>query len=135
MNKIITTLLGAGLLAAGLAPDATATGPVEPARDAHVQLTVARLQGETEVIGFAWLDCPGAEGHNHPLAREACRDLHTAGGDFDRLPGQSTALCSNDSATVTVTARGTYGGREVHWERTYANDCELALATGPVFDF
>ncbi|WP_329619139.1 SSI family serine proteinase inhibitor [Streptomyces sp. NBC_01255] len=135
MNKILTGLLGAGILAAGLAPAASAVGLVEPTLDAHLLLTATRMQGETEVIGFVRLDCPGSEGHDHPLTREACRDLRTADGDLDRLPGQSTAVCSNDSTAVTVTAHGTFRGREIRWERTYEDDCALMLATGPVFDF
>ncbi|MEU6621884.1 SSI family serine proteinase inhibitor [Streptomyces litmocidini] len=135
MNKIANAVLGAGLLVSALVPAASATASVGPARDAHIQLTVARTQGETEAVGFIWLDCPGQSGQAHPRTREACADLHTAHGDFTRLPGQDTAICSNDAGPVTVTAHGIYQGRQVHWEHTFDNDCELALATGPVFDF
>ncbi|MEU0404787.1 SSI family serine proteinase inhibitor [Streptomyces sp. NPDC006197] len=140
MNKIITALLGAGLLAASLVPAAVAVAPAPPAspadpatRDAHIELTVARTQGETENIRAVSLDCPGMTGKNHPYTSEACADLHTADGDFDRLPGTDRASCSNDA--VTVTATGTYRGREVHWAHTYENDCERQLATGLVFEF
>ncbi|MFD3659507.1 SSI family serine proteinase inhibitor [Streptomyces sp. NPDC058659] len=135
MNKILTALLSTGILAAGLAPAASAVGLAESTGEAHVLLTATRMLGETEAIRFVCLDCPGSEGRNQPFAREACRDLRTADGDFDRLPGQSTAFCSNDSTAVTVTAHGTFRGREVQWERTYENDCALMLATGPVFEF
>ncbi|MFB7454148.1 SSI family serine proteinase inhibitor [Streptomyces sp. NPDC056194] len=135
MNKILIAVLGAGLLTSALGPSASAASPADPARDAHIQLTAARTQGETEAVGFIWLNCPGRPGQDHPRTREACTDLHTAHGDFTRLPGQDTAICSNDAGPVTVTAHGTYQGRQVHWEHTFDNDCELTLATGPVFDF
>ncbi|MFI8769400.1 SSI family serine proteinase inhibitor [Streptomyces sp. NPDC053792] len=136
MNKIITTLVGAGLLAASLAPAALAAVPIDPAtRDAHITLTVARTEGETERVGIVHLDCPGTPGQGHPYTAKACADLHAAGGDFDRLPGTDRAICSNDAAPVSVTARGTYRGRSVHWEHTYENDCARQLATGLVFQF
>ncbi|MFF5714337.1 SSI family serine proteinase inhibitor [Streptomyces sp. 62] len=115
MNKIVTTLVAAGLLTASLAPAAIAAVPVDPAtRDAHVRLTVARTQGETESIGIVHLDCPGTPGQGRPYTAEACVDLRTAGGNFDRLPGTDRAICSYDSAPITVTAHGTYRGRRVH---------------------
>ncbi|MFF0561352.1 SSI family serine proteinase inhibitor [Streptomyces sp. NPDC004266] len=135
MKKIITVVLGAGLLAPVLVPVASAAAPVGPTHDARIELTVARTQGDVEAVGFVWLNCPGRSGQDHPRTREACADLRTAHGDFARLPGQATAICSNDGGRVTVTAHGIYQGRQVHWEHAFDNDCELALATGPVFDF
>ncbi|MEU3402219.1 SSI family serine proteinase inhibitor [Streptomyces filamentosus] len=74
-------------------------------------------------------------GPDHPHREAACADITATDGDLDALPGQDTALCSNDAVEVTATAHGSVKGREVHWERTYESDCHLTLATGPVFDF
>ncbi|MFF0430285.1 SSI family serine proteinase inhibitor [Streptomyces sp. NPDC004520] len=136
MNKITTVLAAAGLLVVSLAPAALAAVPVDPAtRDAHIELTVARTQGETESIGIVYLNCPGTPGQDHPHTAEACADLHAAGGNFDRLPGTDRAFCANDASPVTVTATGTYRGRSVHWTHTYENDCDRQLATGLLFEF
>ncbi|MFF8377934.1 SSI family serine proteinase inhibitor [Streptomyces sp. NPDC015661] len=129
MKKIIVAL-AATLLSAGPVAAATAA---PTALDAHIRLTATRAQGETVLFGSVWLDCPGGE-RNHPHARAACADLQRAGGDFDRLPG-GIGICSNDATPVTVTADGTYRGREVHWERTFVDECALGVATGRVFDF
>lgn len=53
-NKI-TLIIAATLLAAGLAPAATAS--VSPTQDIRPQLTAARTRDDTEVIGYGWLDC------------------------------------------------------------------------------
>lgn len=130
MKKI---LLALGAVLATAVP-AAATPP--PAAEAQVLLTVTRVTGGPVQNASVRLDCPAARpGPQHPNRASACADLAAADGDFDRLPGQETALCSNDSSLITVTADGTYGGREVHWRQVYGNDCVLALATGKVFDF
>ncbi|MFF5282361.1 SSI family serine proteinase inhibitor [Streptomyces sp. NPDC013171] len=49
-----------------------------------------------------------------PLHCRGLRRLAHRGRDFDRLPGTDRAICSNDSAPITVTAHGTYRGRRVH---------------------
>lgn len=38
-------------------------------------------------------------------------------------------------APVTLTACGTYRGRTLDWTRTYGNNCQATIATGPVFYF
>lgn len=133
MNKIIPAL-AALLLAAGLAPAATAAAP-SPSEDTRIQLTAARTEGGTEVTGFVWLDCPAGDRPAHPHREEACAALDAAGGDFDRLPGEPNGSCTAEYAPVTLTARGTYRGRTVDWTRTYGNNCEATVKTGPVFHF
>ncbi|MFJ3881169.1 SSI family serine proteinase inhibitor [Streptomyces sp. NPDC090077] len=124
------TVLALGAVLATAVPAAAAP---PPAADAHIRLTVTRPLGGG--AASVLLDCPARPGPAHPHRAAACAELAAADGDFDRLPGQETALCSNDSSWVTATADGSYRGRAVHWRTTYANDCLLALATGKVFDF
>ncbi|AJF70309.1 SSI family serine proteinase inhibitor [Streptomyces vietnamensis] len=132
MNKIITAV-AAVLLATALAPAATAAPA--PVQDTRLQLTVERTENGQDTVGVVWLDCPDSGRPAHPHRAEACADLEAAGGDFDRLPGRDTAVCSNEATPVTVTADGSYHGREVHWTDTYENDCTRQLATGNVFEF
>ncbi|MFB6837835.1 SSI family serine proteinase inhibitor [Streptomyces sp. NPDC056361] len=133
MNKIIPAL-AAAFLAAGVAPAATAvTSPA--AEDTHLQLTAARTQGEARGVDYVWLDCPVGNRTAHPYRAEACAALDEAGGDFDRLRGEPDGNCTADYAPVTLTARGTYRGRTVDWTRTYGNNCEATIKTGPVFYF
>ncbi|GGV19181.1 hypothetical protein GCM10010275_71050 [Streptomyces litmocidini] len=131
MNKIITAV--AALLTAGLAPITTAAPA--PVQDTRLQLTVERTESGPGTVAVVWLDCPGSGRPAHPHRAGACADLEAAAGDFDRLPGRDTAVCSNETVTITVTADGTYHGRAVRWEHTYATDCERQLATGDVFEF
>ncbi|MFE1558691.1 SSI family serine proteinase inhibitor [Streptomyces sp. NPDC058734] len=133
MKKIVLAL-GAVLATAAPAAALPAAATPPPVADAHVRLTVTRTVGPARNASV-WLDCPARRAPHHPNREAACADLAAADGDFDRLPGQETAYCSNDSSLVTVTADGTYAGREVHWRHVYADDCALALATGKVFDF
>ncbi|MFH8259234.1 SSI family serine proteinase inhibitor [Streptomyces roseolus] len=63
--------------------------------------------------GNLWLDGPGIDGAGDPYRESACTDLDAADGDFDALPGQDTAVCSNDVVQVITTADGTYEGRSV----------------------
>ncbi|MFE0654488.1 SSI family serine proteinase inhibitor [Streptomyces sp. NPDC059534] len=133
MKKLVLAL-GAVLLVASPAVAATAPVPT-PSTGTHIQLTVTRATDGVESTSSVWLDCPSRRGTGHPHRESACADVSAADGDFDRLPGRTTAICSNDSRTTTVTAHGTHGLREVDWERTFTNDCALTLATGKLFDF
>ncbi|MGE7384340.1 SSI family serine proteinase inhibitor [Streptomyces sp. NPDC004126] len=133
--KKIALALGAVLATAAPAAALPAAATPPPPADAHVRLTVTRAVGGPGRNASVWLDCPARRAPHHPNREAACADLAAADGDLDRLPGQETAVCSNDSSQVTVTADGTYAGRAVHWRHVYANDCLLTLATGKVFDF
>ncbi|MFI0829564.1 SSI family serine proteinase inhibitor [Streptomyces roseolus] len=114
---------------------ATAAAP-SPTEGAHIWLTVTRTTTDgISYTGNLWLDCLGIEDAGHPYRESACTDLDAADGDFDALPGQDTAVCSNDVVRVVTTADGTYEGRSVRWERTYESERDLILATGQVFVF
>ncbi|MFH9736858.1 SSI family serine proteinase inhibitor [Streptomyces roseolus] len=133
--KEITALAAAALAALTLVGTATAAAP-SPTEDAHVWLTVTRTTTDgISYTGNLWLDCPGIQGAGHPHRESACTDLDAADGDLDALPGQDTAVCSNDVVRVVATAHGTYEGRSVHWECTYESECGLILATGRLFAF
>ncbi|MFD3535874.1 SSI family serine proteinase inhibitor [Streptomyces sp. NPDC058664] len=133
MNKIIMSLLSAGLFAASLAPGATAAPT--PAQDTRLQLTAERTENGQPSIGFAWLDCPASYRPAHPYRTEACAALDDANGNFDALRGDPAGTCINEYSPVTLTARGIYKGRTVDWTRTYSSSCEAAVKTGPVFYF
>lgn len=132
MNKIVTAL-AAVLFAATLAPAAVAAAP--STEDTRLHLTAARTEGETEVIGNVWLDCPASGRPAHPHREAACHALDAVNGDFDRLNAEPDATCTDEYAPVTLTASGTYKGRTVDWSRTYGNSCEATRATGVVFYF
>ncbi|WP_017238174.1 SSI family serine proteinase inhibitor [Streptomyces sp. SS] len=132
MNKIVTALT-AVLFAATLAPAAVAAAP--STEDTRLQLTAARTEGETEVIGYVWLDCPASGRPAHPHREAACHALDAVNGDFDRLNAEPNATCTAEHAPVTLTASGTYKGRTVDWTKTYDNNCEATRITGAVFYF
>ncbi|MER5966813.1 SSI family serine proteinase inhibitor [Streptomyces sp. NPDC002057] len=132
MNKIVS-VLAATLLAAALAPTATAAAPT--AETTRLQLTAERIEDGVDTIGFVWLDCPATDRPAHPHRAEACAALDAADGDFDRLPGQPGARCTAEHSPVTLSARGTYQGRSVDWTRTYGNPCQANAQTGAVFAF
>ncbi|MDV5143302.1 SSI family serine proteinase inhibitor [Streptomyces sp. SBC-4] len=134
MNKIVTRVLAAAVLTAGIVTPAVAAPVPSPTEDGRVYLSV---RGTDPATGpwteEVWLDCPGEEGMNHPHREGACTALDYADGNLDRLPGDKNRVCPTVHEPVTATAHGTYEGREVHWEQTFPSNCELLRATGDVF--
>ncbi|MFD8014727.1 SSI family serine proteinase inhibitor [Streptomyces sp. NPDC058955] len=123
-TAVVTTLCAAAAPLPGVAPGT-----------ASLHLTRVHASEGRQIMSGVRLDCPAGASAAHPYAREACRDVRSAAGDLDRLPGRTFGYCSNEPGTVTVTADGAYEGRPVHWTHTYADDCVRTLATGSVFDF
>ncbi|MEV6400001.1 SSI family serine proteinase inhibitor [Streptomyces sp. NPDC051907] len=80
------------------------------------------------------LTCAPTPDGPHPDAAAACQALDMAGGDLDRLPGEARA-CTKIYEPVTVSAQGEWRGRPTSWQKTYANSCELDVATGALFRF
>ncbi|MFD3729470.1 SSI family serine proteinase inhibitor [Streptomyces sp. NPDC058671] len=134
MNKIIHSLIGAGLLATALVP-AVATAAPAPTQDTRLQLTAERTENGQHSIGFVWLDCPASDRPAHPHRAEACAALENANGNFDALRGEPAGRCTTEHSPVTLRAQGTYQGRTVDWHRTYPNNCQATVKTGPVFYF
>ncbi|MFD4320470.1 SSI family serine proteinase inhibitor [Streptomyces sp. NPDC058548] len=133
MNKIIPAL-AAAFFAATLAPAATAAAPT-PTQDTRLQLTAERNVDGQDTVAFVWLDCPTSDRPAHPHRAEACAALDAAAGDFDGLRGEPDRSCTAEHSPVTFSAKGTYHGRTVDWTRTYGNNCEATVKTGPVFSF
>ncbi|GAA2630733.1 SSI family serine proteinase inhibitor [Streptomyces axinellae] len=115
-----------------LAGPAAAAGPRGPHDAKGVFLTVSG-SGHTWIRGVT-LECEPAPHGRHPRAGEACAALDRAGGNPESLPG-GRGRCTKEYDPVTVSARGTHGGRPVSWQKTFSNACTLHAATGPVFDF
>ncbi|MFJ3902890.1 SSI family serine proteinase inhibitor [Streptomyces sp. NPDC090025] len=145
MNKVITLLAGAALLTGAALTGSAATAATAPApapasadpatKAGHVQLSVDHLVAGQHETSTLWLDCPGVKKPDHPHRDEACTDLDAADGDFDRLPGRPGTRCAAVQDPVSVTARGISEGRRVNWSHSYANPCEMYVATGEVFNF
>ncbi|NGN68667.1 protease inhibitor [Streptomyces sp. A7024] len=114
------------------APAAPAQQPPAPAPEHGGLLLTVSGAGNTWIRGVL-LNCPSGIG-NHPAGPHACAALERAAGDPDRLAPEPRP-CSREYDPVTATAYGTWQGRAVRWERTYANSCELDVRTGPVFRF
>lgn len=76
----------------------------------------------------------GPAGGGHPEAAEACAALTKAGGRPARLK-PAKIVCTLEYSPVTARIEGTWKGRKVRWAQTYGNRCDLARATGVVFDF
>ncbi|MFI8790123.1 SSI family serine proteinase inhibitor [Streptomyces sp. NPDC055105] len=122
------TALAAAATAAGPAR-ATATDPPAPQ---GVFLTVSGDQGSW--MRGELLRCePEAWGH-HPHASEACGALDRAHGNLDALVADPE-LCTQVYAPVTVGASGTYRGKQITWQKTFANACTMEASTGSVFRF
>ncbi|MFD5121511.1 SSI family serine proteinase inhibitor [Streptomyces sp. NPDC058385] len=117
------------VLAAAGPARAVATDPPEPQ---GVFLTVSGDQGSW--MRGELLRCePEAWGH-HPYASEACGALDRAHGNLDALVADPE-MCTQVYAPVTVGANGTYRGKQVTWQKTFANACTMEASTGYVFRF
>ncbi|MFE9252018.1 SSI family serine proteinase inhibitor [Streptomyces sp. NPDC007088] len=134
--RLASLLAAATLLtaASGAAHATTVPAPPPDAGTARLLLTVEG-SGSTWIRGLR-LDCPPdtSPPSHHPYAREACAEVSAAEGDFDALAG-APRPCAFVYDPVTAKARGTYGGSEVAWTRTFPNSCALEAATGHVFRF
>ncbi|MFD4786443.1 SSI family serine proteinase inhibitor [Streptomyces sp. NPDC058459] len=121
---------------AALAAALMATCLLTPGATAHaapgdwLSLTVTRPGTTGGGTRAALLLCDPPQGH--PKAAEACAQLAAADGDFSRL-GDSGTRCPLIYAPVRAQAHGRRHGRQVEYDRTYGNACELRAATGDVF--
>jgi hypothetical protein len=73
-------------------------------------------------------------GGGHPSPAKACAALKAAGGDPAKLRS-AAVMCTLQYAPVTASITGTWKGKKVRWTRTFGNTCELARATGVIFQF
>ncbi|WP_405165351.1 subtilase-type protease inhibitor [Nocardia sp. NBC_01499] len=103
--------------------------PKPPKSDLTLTVTPA-AQGSTPTR--VTLTCEPTGG-NHTNAEAACAALAAAGGDFDKLVGDPTAVCTQVYEPVTAAVTGTWQGKKVDWQKTFGNKCELSGRTTPVF--
>jgi hypothetical protein len=133
-GRMAVVALVAGLAAAAGpgAGVASAQAP-EPPPDRQPTFLWLLTADNNGSVRFANLTCDPAGG-SHPEAGAACRDLAAARGDFTKLPGEGPGIaCPDVYAPVTVVAFGVWRGASVSYNAEYGNACELAVATGPVF--
>ena len=74
------------------------------------------------------------DGGGHPDPAAACAALARAGADPAKLPPDDR-MCILLYKPVTAQLKGEWRGRQVEWQHTYGNTCEMARATGVVFAF
>jgi hypothetical protein len=84
-------------------------------------------------IGSVVLTCDPAGG-THPKREKACDVLESVNGDFDRIPGRHQA-CTLIYAPVDITVVGSWRGKPVSFQTTYANRCEAVRDSDDVFAF
>ncbi|ONH60731.1 hypothetical protein CcI49_08965 [Frankia sp. CcI49] len=126
----VVVALAIATAAVGFAPAAAQASPGVP-RGAFI-LTVS--EGTIPYLGEpVLLTCPPSPLATHPDPAGACAAIAAAGGDFNQLPVDPAVLCPAIYAPVTATADGRWGGRAVHWTKTFGNSCLLYVETHPVF--
>ncbi|WP_406365101.1 subtilase-type protease inhibitor [Streptomyces sp. NBC_00645] len=119
------------LLIAG-APPAARAAPHEERSGNWLRLGVTRGDARSGDTRGVLLLCDPPQGHGR--AAEACEQLRAAGGDIERIPPRSGAVCPMIYAPVTVSAYGAWDGRRVDYTHTFSNSCVMAAGTGAVFD-
>ncbi|MDN3296841.1 subtilase-type protease inhibitor [Streptomyces ficellus] len=111
----------------------------EPRLYAPTALVLTVAQGEDAATAVptraVTLTCTPTPGGTHPAPQRACAELRQADGRFDRLGGDEGRPCIKIYDPVVVTAEGTWEGRRVNFEKTYANSCILQSQGSAVFSF
>jgi hypothetical protein len=115
------------MTASGAAAEAAAPEPRLYAPSALV-LTVAQGESAATAVPLraVTLTCTPTAGGTHPAPKNACEELRSVEGRFDRLGGYDP---------VVVTAQGTWEGRRVNFEKMYANSCVMQTEGSGVFSF
>ncbi len=122
---------GVGLLAVATVVPATAASAHH--NDTRTSLTLSVKEKGSKKITDT-LKCDPSRG-SHPEKSQACRELKKAKGKFRDLEGRKTfAACTKIYRPVTVEAEGMSRGWHVSYRKTFANRCEMLVATGSVWD-
>lgn len=118
---------------AGIALVAAVLPAGSAAAEGRTRLTISIAEQDSKPLA-ASLRCNPPSG-THPKKADACVEIHSAGGDLDKLPGRQTfAACTKEYRPIVTRAYGLAEGKPVTFERTYPNRCELGVATGSVFE-
>ncbi|MDA3626512.1 SSI family serine proteinase inhibitor [Saccharopolyspora sp. WRP15-2] len=127
-----TFLAAATLAGAALVPAMANAEPAAEQAGSTLHLTVSG-QNRDELPRNVVLSCHPAGG-THPNAGSACQTLEAVNGDLNQLTA-GQAICNLNYQPVTYSARGTWQGRPVTFEKTYSNQCVADASTGKVFAF
>lgn len=139
MKKTLVVLCSTATLLAVAGP-ASAAKPKPPKTVTHVAkgaktsllLTVYTMGGQSSTKLDAWyLGCQPPKG-THPDYKHACRVLEKVDGWFEAI-NDRPGVCTDKYEPVTLTAEGTWKGRDIYWTSYYANRCVAAASTQDVF--
>jgi hypothetical protein len=126
------TLLSVVVVAGfGVVPVASAASAAPVAT--QLTLTIATGESPTPVVRRAVLRCNPAGG-SHPRPVAACAALRKVDGNLAKL-NVTGGVCTMEYVPRTVTATGTWSGRQVRFQHTYGNPCVMRNQAGPVFRF
>jgi Subtilisin inhibitor-like len=137
------------LAAVGMVGAAIAAGPMTAPAEAApaaarslyapsvLVLTIGKgeLAATTGVDRAVMLRCAPTAAGDHPVPAQACAALKGVDGDFTALSGDQERACTAIHSPVVVTAEGTWQGRRVSYEESFANGCVMQRETGAVFGF
>jgi hypothetical protein len=126
------TLLGA-VIAAGLAGVPVASAATAAPVGTQLTLTIANGESPAPVVRRTVLRCTPTGG-THPRAAAACTALRKVDGNLAKL-NVAAGVCTMEYAPRTVTATGTWAGRQVRFRHTYGNQCVMRNQAGPVYRF
>ncbi|MEV4648305.1 SSI family serine proteinase inhibitor [Saccharopolyspora sp. NPDC049357] len=114
-----------------LLPVGAYAGPDDSSQSTFT-LTVTENQKPRHVI----LKCDPTGG-DHPRAAAACKELQAVDGHFQDLDvrSSSTKSCTKERRSVSASADGVWEDRQVSYQFSTVNLCQLHRSTGSVFAF
>ena len=124
-----STVLIAGLVTAGIAHAKSAEETGQPR--GQFELTVTHGSGTPTAVT---LTCDPTAG-DHPHAEAACADLAKVNGQIQNIAPKEGEMCPHYVSPVRATAVGRWESTPINYDHTFTNGCEMARATGAVFDF
>jgi hypothetical protein len=129
--RFMRVFLVAAMLAGAVLAGPAAVGNAAAPKSTRLTLTIANGEAASPVVKRALLRCEPAGG-SHRRATAACAALRKVNGNFAALD-VVRGVCTMEYAPKTVTATGTYRGREVRFQRTFSNECGMRNQGGPVY--
>lgn len=134
MNRIqLARLVGgvATLATMVLLPVGAYAAP-DDSSQSNFTLTITENQQSRNVV----LQCDPTGG-DHPRADAACNELQAVDGHFQDLDAASSSAksCTKERRSVTASAEGVWKDRQVKYQSSTVNLCELQRSTGSVFAF
>lgn len=134
MNQIrLSRLVGglAALVTVVLLPVGAHAAPDDTSQS-RFTLTITENKQSRSVV----LQCDPTGG-DHPRATAACGELGAADGHFQDLDAEagSSKSCTKERRSVTASAHGFWKDRQVSYQSSNINLCELQRSTGSVFAF